>query len=235
MADARGKKLTDQTAEQLFQMIISDPKLGPGAQIPNEGELCDMFGVSRTTVREAVRHLAAQGYVEVRRGIGTFVSDRTNIRQDIGLNQLETVQVRLQDLFEIRLMVEPNTAMLACLRGSPEELEHIFRCEQAVADCIRSGGDWDSADQDFHHAFVAASHNQFMEQLVPIVNRAVSTTWRMVGDYPTLPGMVLRDNQLIVEFLRARDPKGTKLAMEAHLRNVIRILEFGENQVLPYL
>jgi DNA-binding FadR family transcriptional regulator len=232
---ATGKKLTDQTAEQLFQMMISDPELKPGAKLPNEGELCELFKVSRTTVREAVRHLAAQGYLEVRRGKGTFVTERTNIRQDIGLGQLETVQVRLQDLFEIRLMIEPNTAMLACMRGTPEELEHIFRCARVVEERIRSGGDWDSADLDFHHAFVAASHNQFMEKLVPILNRAVSSTWRMVGTYSNLPEMVLRDNALIVEFLKAGDAKGTKLAMEAHLRHVIRILDFGENEVLSYL
>ena len=74
-----------------------------------------------------------------------------------------------------------------------------------------------------------------MEKLVPILNRAVSSTWRMVGTYPSLPEMVLRDNQLIVEFLQARDPKGTRLAMESHLRNVIRILDFGENDVLSHL
>lgn len=235
MAENKAKKLTDQTADQLFQMIISDPTFGPGAQLPNEADLCALFGVSRTTIREAVRFLAAQGYVEVRRGKGTFVADRTNIRQDIGLGQLESVQVRLQDLFEIRLMIEPNTAMLACQRGTQEELDHIIHCAQIVADRIHSGGDWDSADLDFHHAFVAASHNQFMEQLVPILNRAVSTTWRMVGTYPSLPDMVLRDNELIVEFLKAQDAKGVRLAMEAHLRHVIRILNFGENEVLSYL
>ena len=216
-------------------MMISDPELKPGAKLPNEGELCELFKVSRTTVREAVRHLAAQGYLEVRRGKGTFVTERTNIRQDIGLGQLETVQVRLQDLFEIRLMIEPNTAMLACIRGSDEELQHILHCARVVEERIRSGGDWDSADLDFHQAFVAAAHNQFMEQLIPILNRAVSSTWRMVGSYAELPDMVLRDNQLIVEFLQARDPRGVRLAMESHLRNVIRILNFGENRILPYL
>ena len=76
MAELKPKTLTDQTAEQLFQLIISHPELGPGAQLPNEGELCTMFGVSRTTLREAVRSLAVQGYVEVRRGKGTFVCQR---------------------------------------------------------------------------------------------------------------------------------------------------------------
>lgn len=235
MSQPKPQKLTDQTADRLFQMIISDPRFGPGRQLPNEAELCQRFGVSRTTLREAVRHLAAQGYVEVRRGKGTFVADRTSIRRDIGLSQLESVQVRLQDLFEIRLMIEPNTAMLACCRGTKEEIDHIIRCADVVAERIRSGGDWDSADLDFHHAFVAASHNQFMEQLVPILNRAVSSTWRMVGSYPTLPEMVLRDNELIVGFLRAGDPQGTRLAMEAHLRHVIQILDLGKNEILSVL
>ena len=97
-----GTKLTDQTADRIFQMIISDPHLGPGQKLPNEAELCALFGVSRTTLREAVRSLAAQGYVQVRRGLGTFVTERTSIRQDIGLSQLESVRMRLQDLFEIR-------------------------------------------------------------------------------------------------------------------------------------
>ena len=100
---------------------------------------------------------------------------------------------------------------------------------------IRSGRDWDSADVDFHHAFVAASHNQFMEQLVPILNRAVTSTWRMVGSYPSLPDMVIQDNALITSFLRNRDPQGTRLAMEAHLRRTIRVLEFGDSSVLSLL
>ena len=53
---ATGKKLTDQTAEQLFQMMISDPELKPGAKLPNEGELCELFKVSRTTVRYEKPH-----------------------------------------------------------------------------------------------------------------------------------------------------------------------------------
>ena len=235
MARITSKKLTDQTADRLFQMIISDPELCPGSKLPNETELCALFGVSRTTVREAVRFLAAQGYVEVRRGLGTFVAPRTTISQDIGLPQLETVQVRLQDLFEIRLMIEPTTAMLACHRGTQEELDHIFHCADEVARRIRSGRDWDSADVDFHHAFVAASHTQFMEQLVPILNRAVTSTWRMVGSYPSLPDMVIQDNALITSFLRNRDPQGTRLAMESHLRRTIRVLEFGDNSVLSLL
>ena len=231
----RKTKLSEQTADRLYEMIADEGIYAPGSKLPNENELSGELQVSRTTLREAISFLVAQGVLEIRRGKGTFVCDRTSIRQDIGLSQLESVQVHLQDLFEVRLMIEPNTALLACRRGSDKEIAHIVHCAEKVAEAIKKGGDWGSADLEFHHAFVAACHNQFMEQLVPILNRAVDETLKMVGSYDFLPDMVLRDNQLIVDFLQNRDAHGTRLAMEAHLRHVIRILDFGEKEVLSVL
>ena len=120
------QRLTDQTADRLLHMIDSNPAYPPGAKLPNEPRLCQLFGVSRTTLREAVRSLAAQGYVEVRRGSGTFVLDRSPA-PDIGLQRLECLRTRLRDLFEIRMMLEPQAARLACLRGTDEELQEIAR------------------------------------------------------------------------------------------------------------
>lgn len=231
----RERKLTDQTADRIFQMITSEPDYGPGAKLPNEGELSQMFQVSRTTLREAIRTLVTQGYLEVRRGSGTFVAERTSIRQDIGLSQLVSVKVRLQELFEIRMLLEPATAMLACQRGTEEEIDYILLCGERVAAQIHQGGDWDSADLLFHKAFVQACHNQFMEQLIPIIHKAVSETWNMIGAYPQLPDMVLRDNDLIMGFLRERDGRGTRIAMEAHLRHVIGALNLGDSDFMSLL
>ena len=68
--------LTDRVAGRLLEMIATDPAYTPGARLPGETRLCQLFGVSRTTLREAVRSLAARGYLEVRRGSGTFVGGR---------------------------------------------------------------------------------------------------------------------------------------------------------------
>lgn len=228
-------RLTDQTADRIFQMIISDPHLEPGKKLPNEAELCAMFGVSRTTLREAIRSLIAQGYVEVRRGCGTFVADRTNFKRDIGLSQLESVRLRLQDLFEIRMMIEPSTAMLACARGTDEEIAAIIRCADEVAHSIHTGGDWAGADLVFHHAFVTASHNQFMEQLIPIINKAIADTWRVRGTHQLLPGTVLRDNEVLIDFLEKRDAQGARFAMASHIRHIINILDFGPAQPFSLL
>lgn len=138
------------------------------------------FGVSRTTLREAVRSLAAQGYVEVRRGSGTFVLDRASA-PDIGLQRLESLRTRLRDLFEIRMMIEPQAARLACLRGTDEELREIAHRAQCVARAIREGENFTQPEEAFHQAFVAATHNPFMEQLLPIIHNALHETWGCPG------------------------------------------------------
>ncbi len=228
------KNLTDQTADNIFQIIISNPGLKPGMKLPTEADLCTLLGVSRTTIREAIRILSAQGFVEVRRGLGTFVTSQASIRNDIGLCRLETVHIRLRDLFEIRMMFEPETAMLACLRGSESEIQTISDCADEVAHQIEINGEWEKADLVFHHAIVTASHNQFMEQLIPIINKAIEDTWRMYGTDPQLPEIVLQDNRSIINFLKKRDYQGTKYAMGVHIRNIIDITDFcKDNPVYP--
>ena len=120
MGPQNPQRLADQTADRLLHMIGNDPAYGPGARLPNEPRLCTLFGVSRTTLREAIRSLAAQGYVEVRRGSGTFVLDRTMV-PDIGLQRLESLRTRLRDLFEIRMMIEPQAAR-------PVSYTHLRAC-----------------------------------------------------------------------------------------------------------
>ncbi len=173
--------------------------------------------------------------MQVRRGRGTFVTERTSIRQDIGLSQLESVRMRLQDLFEIRMMVEPDTAMLACARGSDEEIADILRCAREVEHNIHTGGDWAAADLVFHHAFVTASHNQFMEQLIPIINKAIADTWAMRGTHQLLPGIVLRDNEMLMDFLEKRDPQGAHDAMSIHIRHIINLLDFEPSETIRLL
>jgi Transcriptional regulators len=219
----QSKNLTDQTADNIFQMIIADPGLQPDMKLPNEADLCALLNVSRTTIREAIRILSAQGFVEVRRGLGTFVTSQANIRKDIGLSSLESIHIRLRDLFEIRMMFEPETAMLACMRATEEELQTIIKNADEVARQIGKNGEWEKADLVFHHSIVSASHNQFAEQLMPIINKAINDTWRMYSTAPQLPEIVIQDNNTIVNFLKIRDHLGVKFALSTHIRHIIDI------------
>ena len=218
------QRLTDQTADRLLHMIDSNPAYPPGAKLPNEPRLCQLFGVSRTTLREAVRSLAAQGYVEVRRGSGTFVLDRSPA-PDIGLQRLECLRTRLRDLFEIRMMLEPQAARLACLRGTDEELQEIARRAECVAQAIREGKNFSQPEETFHQALVAAPPNPFMEQLLPIIHNALHEAWAALDVESLLAQPTLQDNELLMGFLRQRDEEGVQYAMAAHIRHTINLLD----------
>ena len=232
MTSSTSQNLTERTANQIFQMIIADPGFTPGEKLPSEHELCLMLGVSRTTVRAAIRSLSVQGYVDVKQGHGTFVTENNTIRGNIGLGQLELVRVRLKDLFEMRMMFEPHIAALACQRASEEELSHIIACAEEVARLIKEGGDWAEADIDYHAAVVSASHNQFMEQLIPIINKACKDTWTMRGSNPDLPDTVLRDNLIMIDFLQRGDVQGCKYAMATHIRHIIDMIGFDRDDFI---
>lgn len=108
------RNLSQQTAERLYNSIVAEGTLRPGDKLPNEVELSQQLGVSRATLREAIRELAARGVLEVRRGRGTFVSEEVADIEDFGFSGLERLQGQLRDLFELRSIFEPKAARLAC-------------------------------------------------------------------------------------------------------------------------
>ena len=75
MAEKKRAKLSEQTTDRLYEMIVEERRYAPGSKLPNENELSRALEVSRTTLREAISFLVAQGVLEIRRGKGTYVAD----------------------------------------------------------------------------------------------------------------------------------------------------------------
>ena len=219
------KSLAQQTAERLYARIVAEGQPGPGEKLPNELELSQELGVSRTTLREAIRSLVTQGVLEVRRGKGTFVSERVGEIEDFGFGGLEQVKGQLRDLFELRSIFEPQAAKLACLRATEEELADILEKGAAVAACIRAGQDRVEADGAFHAAIVRATHNEFMVRLLPLIHRAVYTAVGAGEHGEQLAADTLRDHALLLEFFRRRDGSGAEYAMAIHMRHAMDGME----------
>ena len=81
MGEGRKVKLSERTADRLCELIMDERQFTPGSKLPNENELSEALHVSRTTLREAISFLVAQGVLEIRRGKGTFVTELAQIRQ----------------------------------------------------------------------------------------------------------------------------------------------------------
>ncbi|TCL37396.1 DNA-binding FadR family transcriptional regulator [Anaerospora hongkongensis] len=157
------KKLGDQVIHQL-QEKISLGELKPGEKIPTETELMTLFGVGRSTVREAVRVLAKAGLLEVRQGDGTYVLDRTN--------NLEPLEHRLRrasilEVYEVRRALELEIAKLAARRRSEEDLlamrESLAKRREARR--VNDKRSYVDADLLFHLAIAAASKNSVLTDL----------------------------------------------------------------------
>ena len=218
------QNLSQQTAGRLYTTIVVEQQLQPGEKLPNEVELAQQLGVSRATLREAIRTLADRGVLEVRRGKGTFVSRRVEEIDDFGFSSLERVWGQLRDLFELRSIFEPRAAALACRRAAPEELADILKKGAAVERCIREGRDRTQADQAFHTAIVRAAHNEYLLRLLPMIHQAVSTAVERGGQREQLAEDTLRDHALLLEFLKKRDGAGAEHAMAIHMLHSMDVM-----------
>ena len=226
MAEMKRAKLSEQTSDRLYEMIVDEQRYAPGSKLPNENELTRNLQVSRTTLREAISFLVAQGVLEIRRGKGTFVAEELPAA-GLDLTSLAGLRsrVRAKDLFEMRLIFEPATVALACQRGTDEELRQIQKKAERVERIAAEGGDWPLADQEFHWAIIKASHNEYMRRLYPIINSAVNEIMQISQNRQHMQDIALNDNRLILEFLLKRDEAGARHAMSIHMKHLINTLQ----------
>ena len=227
------KSLVQQVADDIYKMITEDKIFAPGEQLPNENTLSSRLGVSRATLREAIRILAAQGVLDVYRGRGTFISPDIYTLNDIGLESMERVRVHLKDLYEARLLFFFFIASIVCRRASDAELKKIFEVGAEVEKVILTGKDRTEMDSEFHKILVKASHNEFLQRLFPIIDKSIQEAIKLNGcklpSEDLLAKDTLRDHALLMEFLKKRDAVSARNAMSIHLHHIITNLNINSD------
>ena len=153
--------LAGQVADDLEEKIVSG-EYAVGAKIPPESELMQIFGVSRNTVREAVKSLASAGVLEVRQGDGTYVRSNDRFRANM---DREYRKVSLLDIREARNALEGAIAQLAARRRTQEDLEKIEAALHKWESCCDIEGENTKADLEFHLAVTEACHNKILIDL----------------------------------------------------------------------
>ena len=217
-------KLSEQTAERLFERIVDERRYGPGEKLPNENDLSAELGVSRTTLREAISSLVAQGILQIQRGRGTFVTASTST----DLSPLEHIAMSNRDLLEIRMMAEPPAAYYAAKRASKEEKQHIRELSEKIEEAITvkkaNIQERLKLEQDFHNAIASASHNQFMIRLMPIINESI---YNDVTHFDESITYSLQDHREIVRLIETGNAEGARAAMKMHIVHVYMILNLS--------
>ena len=214
------KRLSDRVADDILTMIVIEKRFLPGEKLPNEIELSGELEISRTTLREAFRILAANGVVEIRRGLGTFVREDFEIDKG-GVPSLADIKTDIRDLYEMRLIVEPEAAYYAALRASDEEIQHILSLGKQIESDIADGKNRTEAERNFHKAIAKASHNEFMTKLLPVIYQAIDRGVKLSESREKAISDTVLDHKAIVEFLLMRNGEGARSAMKVHILHAI--------------
>jgi len=204
---------------------IRDGSLAQGEKLPTEAAIMEEFGVSRTVVREAISRLQAAGLVATRHGVGTFVvgmGDAATFR--ITPEQLGTLQDVIAVL-ELRIAVETESASLAAVRRTPENLATLRGALTAFIAAVEEGRDAVGPDFQFHLEIARATQNPHFAELMATLGGMMIPRARLEPPGPLTPEReaylrkVNTEHESIVDAISRQDPEAARAAMRTHLAN----------------
>jgi len=216
----RTGSVTDEAIERIRQIIMSG-EWGPGARLPRESELAARLGISRNSLREAVRALSLVRVLEVRQGDGTYVS---SLEPALLLESTRFVAHLLADkavieLFEVRRMLEPPAAALAAVRMDAEG-HAALRAELERMTAATRVEDLVEADVAFHAVVARAAGNSVLTSLLEMLSTRTmrARLWRGRLEKGALDA-TRAEHARIYEAIAARDPELAKIVAAAHVAN----------------
>lgn len=212
--------VTEQAIRQIRELVTSG-RLMPGHKLPSERILSDMLGVSRPSLREAIRALGAMGILEIRQGSGTYVSSLSAelLTHPLSL-VLATNERSLQGLFEVRLMLEVGAARSAAGSISDEELNQLATLDRESRDHISELHRFVDDDIAFHHVIHEASGNAVLSALMESVSILGKGSRLLTARREDVRERTCREHLEIYEALRRHDADASAAAMASHLEHV---------------
>jgi DNA-binding FadR family transcriptional regulator len=220
-------RMSEAIVDQIKTLIRTN-RLRPGDRLPSERELCERMGVSRVTVREALRILEAGGLVEIRVGArgGAFVTTPSSERLGAGLADLITLApVTAVEVTEARLVFELGIIPTIVERATDEDIEDLRRLTRDHVAALRQGEYTMAKSAEFHVRLGACTHNGAIEMLVhsfhgPLLMslREASTASPLMGQRGTY------EHRDLVEAIAARDVAAATELMHRHLSRTARRL-----------
>lgn len=250
----QNRRLYQQIADQLRSMIQRG-EYPPGSYLPAERELSQQFGVSRTSLREALIALEVVGLVKVRVGDGVMVLPQPQAQAPAKAAQPHVIDQAMRSspweldpelstepdfgvevppfsLLQARRLVEPETAALAAEHASDEQLAGIREAHRQNIEDNRAGSTTHPGDRLLHMRIADASGNPAYALLIRhLLGHKYGAMFQRLQELYTprdMPRRSEREHRAIVEAICARDPQAARRAMRAHLDSVIRIFSRSE-------
>jgi GntR family transcriptional repressor for pyruvate dehydrogenase complex len=208
----RRDKVYEGVAKQIERLILK--RLQPGDKLPSERELAETLGVSRSSIRDAIRSLELMGMVEPRQGAGTIVRE---ISSESLVNPLANAIKRKEELIG-------ELAARAATRVSPNQISEMERILERQEQKLRDGESTIVEDSEFHYAIALASGNsvvlKVLDTLMDLLRDSRERSLQVEGR----PQKSLTAHRRILAALKRHNGEAAKLAMRRHIENVEKIV-----------
>ncbi|NJB68143.1 GntR family transcriptional repressor for pyruvate dehydrogenase complex [Desulfobaculum xiamenense] len=205
--------------------LLASGELAPGDRLPPERRLAEVFGVSRSSVREAIRVLSEQGVLESRPGSGTYVAHNRRGEFIAGLaDSIAAGRRRLREMLEVRLLLEPHMAGMAARNATGDDVAALRDILDAQRAEVATGGTGGSSDALFHERLSRMCGNALLAEL--------TDRMRDVLDEVRDDGLVTAERSeaslaahgRILDAVESGDVQGAQSAMRGHLERVCAML-----------
>jgi GntR family transcriptional repressor for pyruvate dehydrogenase complex len=219
----RRDKVYEGVAKQIERLILK--RLQPGDKLPSERELAETLGVSRSSIRDAIRSLELMGMVEPRQGAGTIVREISSESLVNPLaNAIKRKEELIGELLDFRKMLEPQLAARAATRVSPNQISEMEQILERQEQKLRDGESAIVEDSEFHYAIALASGNsvvlRVLDTLMDLLRDSRERSLQVEGR----PQKSLAGHRRILAALKRHDGEAAKAAMRRHIENVEKIV-----------
>jgi len=228
----RRTQRSDEVRRQIEEAIRRGD-FTPGQRLPSERELVEMLGVSRVSVREAMRSLEALGLVRVDHGRGAFVSDR---RSGLGEPMARWLDLHRDEVFEllgVRGALDEYAAEQAVVQFDAGKVAAIEEANVAFVEAAEAGSATDvlvSLDIDFHLTIAEAGGNRLLHDLLSDLHSYLAESRYLAFVPPGRPAQSAAEHGAIVDAIRARDARQARDATRRHIAGVAEIVAAGLEQ-----
>lgn len=232
----RSPQVADVVCERIERLIV-DGVLKTGQLLPSERRLTEKLGVSRTALREGLKLLRARGIIETEQGKGSFVAQLSGHTPTPLMHLFSSQPRTLYDLFEVRSLLEGESARLAALRGTEADFVLITRSYQALVEAHTQSLDASAharLDHAFHLAICEASHNpvlvQTLRSLTDLLLNSVFASVNNLYHRDPQKRQIDRQHARLYNAVTGRLPEQARKAAIAHIQSICENLKEIENE-----
>lgn len=223
---SRSQNLSDQVRRSLEEAILGG-KYRAYEKLPTESELCVLFGVSRTVIREALNKLKSEGFLQSTTRRGTFVLpyDFSNVNTAIErFRLLNTDKETSVSLLQLRTLIELECAERLAKLPKPAVNANLRKTLEAMNETSKLSADgrhkFNDLDTHFHKTLIQSSNNSVFSMLFDVLRRTISYPFDQ-DSFPISMDEIMsktcRDHALILDRIEQRDPEGVRTAIRSHL------------------